>query len=109
MKISELRNQKPRGLKEHITKYPRTKEDFKSLETLLSSPIAGEEGLRMVTSLIQDTALTDVLKYELSLRPDFVMNDVVIDWVKANMPHVINGFEPTDSYYSPLSNLNKDV
>lgn len=109
MRIHELKPQKSKVLSEHITKYPKIKDDFKKLEDLLSEPITGASGLNEICQIIHDTALIDTLTHQLMVKPDFIMNDVVIDWVKTNMPHAITHTEATDAYYSPLSNLNKDV
>ena len=107
MKITELT--------ESIQKYPRNKEDFNALEVMLSSDIIGEAGLAMVKTVINDTELNDNAKARIARDQSSVLNDLVIDWVKTNIPHVISPVDPeklhnTSSVISTHpSNINKEV
>jgi hypothetical protein len=107
MKITELT--------ESIQKYPRDKKDFKALEDILSTNIVGESGLALIQTVIDDNELNDNARARIARDQNSILNDLVVDWVRTNIPHIISPVDPeklhnTSSVISTHpSNINKEV
>lgn len=96
-------------LKESIKLYPKEREDFDKLDIILSSPLTGQDGFDKINTVIQDTALNADMEYKLAKGVEYDFRELVVDWIRTNMPYALHDHSDANSNYSPISrNLTVD-